>query len=466
MPSRKAKFSPAGLLPTGSFAMPEDAYRVLARTAAFARFPTSPEALLSAKQQWLEGSIATVIRDGVATIPVRGPMLKSFSWLVWYLNASCYEQLALDLEACLDNPQVRTILFEIDSPGGQTSGMDEITERVFAARDRKPTRALISGVGCSAAYAIAAAAGEITITPGSIAGCLGTIVEGQDWSGFDEQMGIKRWSVVSAQTPKKRLTPTSAEGQAELQQMVNAIADVMLGNIATHRGTTLEDVLANYGEGGVLVGDAAVQAGLADRLGTSDSLHAELTAAAAASITLFPGATMKDTPKGSAAPATVRAEDTKKDEDETKDDKATVSADEKKDDKDAPKPDARITSVVVLAAVYPALVTAARTEGAAAERARISGIQALQRPGLEAVIKACVEDGTCTPDAAAMRILQHEKKQREGHLGAIAGDEAKLDPPANTTTDTEASGDDAVVGRITATYDKHRGGRRAATGRN
>lgn len=452
-------------LPSGPFAMTEESYRLLANAAAFSRFPNSPEALLSARQQWLEGSVSTLIRDGVATIPVRGPLMKSFSWLSWYFGAACYEQIALDLERSIEDSRVELVVLDINSPGGETAGLDEITDRIFVARERKPIKALISGTGASAAYSLAAAAHEVITTPGSVVGCIGTVVEGEDWSGFDEKMGIKRWRVVSSQSPKKRLDPTSKAGQSEIQQMVDAIADVMITAIAKHRATSVENVLENYGQGGVLVGDAAVQAGLADRLGTSDSIHAELSAAAAASTPLYVRATMNNNPKGSAAPPGVRAEG---DKDEKKEDEPKVNADDKKKDgeDEEPKADARVKSVAVLAMLYPALVSAIRAEGATSERTRISAIEALKRPGLETVIKGCIDDASCTPEAAAMRILQHEKSQRSAHLGALASDEEKLDKPKNTATDTEGSGDDSVVGRITATYDKHRGGRRTTAGRN
>ena len=59
-------------------------------------------------------------------------------------------------------------------------------------------------------------------------------------------------------------------------------------------------------------------------------------------------------------------------------------------------------------------------EGAAAERARIAGIEAHALPGHEALIAEMKADGATTPDQAAGRILGAEKARRGTEMRGIA----------------------------------------------
>jgi capsid assembly protease len=48
--------------------------------------------------------------------------------------------------------------------------------------------------------------------------------------------------------------------------------------VATYRGVTTQRVLSDFGKGGIFVGQAAVKAGLADRIGSFEGVLAELSA--------------------------------------------------------------------------------------------------------------------------------------------------------------------------------------------
>lgn len=85
----------------------------------------------------------------------------------------------------------------------------------------------------------------------------------------------------------------------------------------------------------------------------------------------------------------------------------------------APATSAAATTVAELASVYPDLCASIRAEGAAAERARILGIEAHAMPGHEKLIADMKADGSVTPDMAAGRILAAEKAARAGHMRGI-----------------------------------------------
>jgi hypothetical protein len=84
--------------------------------------------------------------------------------------------------------------------------------------------------------------------------------------------------------------------------MVDAMAEVFIADVAGYRGTKPEKVVSDFGAGGVLVGRAAVDAGMADRLGSLESLIRELSHGGRAgkrSMSPMPGATAGANSEGS-----------------------------------------------------------------------------------------------------------------------------------------------------------------------
>lgn len=111
---------------------------------------------------------------------------------------------------------------------------------------------------------------------------------------------------------------------------------------------------------------------------------------------------------------------------------------------DKPAAPATITSIAALTAAYPQLcadiASAARLEGAAAERTRILGIEANALPGHEQLVAEMKADPNVSPDQAAGRILGAERALRgnaaqairdvETHTGSVRAAPAAAHTPA------------------------------------
>jgi hypothetical protein len=72
----------------------------------------------------------------------------------------------------------------------------------------------------------------------------------------------------------KRPDPTTEDGKAEIQRTVDALGEIFVGTVARNRGVSADTVLSDFGRGGVYVGQAAVDAGLADEVGSYESVLA------------------------------------------------------------------------------------------------------------------------------------------------------------------------------------------------
>ncbi|MCA2992080.1 S49 family peptidase [Gemmatimonas sp.] len=251
---------------------PSGLERVLATAERLMASPT--EAVSAEAEDGVEYSYRLTTRQGVGQIRVYGPLVSASSWLSWYYDS--YGVLAHEITQALRDPAVKALVLTIDSPGGHVNGCQELARIIRAARGSKPIVAFIEGDACSAAYWIASACDEIVTAETSALGCLGAQVAYLDATKALEQWGLREIVITSSQTPEKNRPPVDDEGKRAWQQMVDDIADVFLGTVADYRGVTREDVDARFGQGAVLVGARAVAAGLADRVGTYEALHAEL----------------------------------------------------------------------------------------------------------------------------------------------------------------------------------------------
>ncbi|MBO0155228.1 S49 family peptidase, partial [Vibrio parahaemolyticus] len=84
--------------------------------------------------------------------------------------------LAQDFTQALNDPSIKAILLNIDSPGGEAKGIHELAEMIYQARGKKRIIAYDGGNACSAAYWIASACDEIVIDATGCAGSIGTVL--------------------------------------------------------------------------------------------------------------------------------------------------------------------------------------------------------------------------------------------------------------------------------------------------
>ena len=124
----------------------------------------NPEAIAAQLGRKQQNTYAVSIRNNVAVIPIHGPLFRYANLFTVISGATSYELLARDFNAALENQEVKAILFDIDSPGGEVNGCSELADMIYQARGKKPIIAYASGNCCSGAYWIAAACDEIVVT--------------------------------------------------------------------------------------------------------------------------------------------------------------------------------------------------------------------------------------------------------------------------------------------------------------
>lgn len=228
---------------------------------------TNPEILEAYRAKGLERAERARRRGDVAILNATGVMMKYGNIFAEISGATSYQILRRDLQTALDDQSISSILIVVDSPGGEANGCDELAAAIYAGRDRKPITAFVSGMAASGGYWLASAASRVVVSDMAMLGSIGVVMGIEDRSAADERRGVRTIEFVSSQSPGKRPDPDTEEGRSRVQSMVDGLADVFISAVAKHRGVTADTVVKRFGGGGILIGAAAVKAGMADEVG-------------------------------------------------------------------------------------------------------------------------------------------------------------------------------------------------------
>lgn len=374
------------------------------------------EALEARLGRQLDNTRTVTVRDGVAVVPVTGPIFRRANLFTSISGATSTEVLATDIQAALDDPTVRAIVLDIDSPGGEATGINELSDLIYQARGQKPLKAYVGGIGASAAYWIASAADEVVVDDTAQLGSVGVVLNLQR---REDKPGTTTYEIVSSNAPNKRPDMETEAGRAQLQARVDELAAVFLDKVARNRGIARDEINTRFRQGGIATGALAVEAGMADRLGSLETLIAELAGSSASnqrrSITMT---VVKTTAELHAA--------------------IEAGTDPK---------------TIQIAAAEPVDTDKLRAEAAeqatTAERARCQGIHALAGPGFEKEINQAIETGASV-EATGLALFK-AAQDRGISLAAIQADGTRApaaQPPQGDQGDEEhTAAVEAITGR-------------------
>lgn len=218
---------------------------------------------------------SVVTQQGIVIIPIFGTLVQRTTGLEAQSGLTSYATIGQQIDTALNDPNVKGIVLDIDSPGGEANGVFDLAQRIFAARKVKPIYAVADEEAFSAAYAIAAAASKIFVPRTGGVGSIGVIAVHLDQSVADEQDGLQ-YTAVYAGARKNDLSPhepLSDPARELLQAEVDRVCGFFINDVAQMRGMTPDAVKAT--EAALYFGQDAVKAGLADQIGTlNDALGA------------------------------------------------------------------------------------------------------------------------------------------------------------------------------------------------
>jgi len=280
----------------------------------------------------------------IAVLPLFGTIFPRANMMTDVSGATSAEVFGKQFDGLMKDPEVGAIVLDVDSPGGQVSGIEELSTKIFEARGIKPIVAIANHTMASAAYWIGTAADELVITPSGEVGSIGVFAMHEDVSAALEKEGVKI-SLISEgkyKTEGNPYEPLSEESRAAIQGRVAEYYDRFVNAVARNRGVQVADVRGGFGEGRMAGSGQAVEMGMADRIATLEETIARLqmggrgagikTSGKAAEANLTPG----PFPEGKGSEAAGNGEEMNKDVPEEAIDQAEPVA-----EKDANEAEAR-----------------------------------------------------------------------------------------------------------------------------
>lgn len=180
------------------------------------------------------------------------------------------------LQEAFKDKNTKGVILRINSPGGSPVQAGQIYDeirRLRALYPAIPLYAVVDDICASGGYYVAAAADKIYVDKASIVGSIGVIMDGFGFTGTMEKLGVDR-RVLTAGENKAFLdpfSPVNKDQQQYAEQMLEEIHGQFIQVVRQGRGQRLKEIPGMF-SGLVWTGEKSVSLGLADGLGSMDSV--------------------------------------------------------------------------------------------------------------------------------------------------------------------------------------------------
>lgn len=189
-----------------------------------------------------------------------------------------YQSIAAQIDSAIAQGFSK-IVFNIDSPGGEASGLFSLTDKIRKLADRNiETIAYADGMACSAAYGIFAACQKTYATETSILGSIGVLMVHVDTSAKDAADG-KTYTILRSKSEKAlgdSHSPLSEQAVSKMQLLLDTMDAAFNNDISASRGLSVDQIKSMKGSE-FMAGDA-LKLGLVDKIvsGFDEALNISL----------------------------------------------------------------------------------------------------------------------------------------------------------------------------------------------
>ena len=213
-------------------------------------------------------------KDNPVRIPLDGLIMREPVGGLFSAREDKIEVLLRRIRAAHNDPAVRAIILEVNSPGGAITPTDEIYAALLRFRESSGDRRIVvfmRDIAASGGYYAAMAGDWLIAEPTSLVGSIGVIMQMLNWHELSERIGISQTSVQSGGNKDlmNPFRPTSDEEIAILQELVDSMHDRFTGIVQEQRG--LDDAaMGQVADGRIMDSARALQDGLIDEIGYWD----------------------------------------------------------------------------------------------------------------------------------------------------------------------------------------------------
>ena len=185
------------------------------------------------------------------------------------------------LKRAYENKSAKAVVLKINSPGGSPVQSDEIWQEIQYLKKQyadKKLYAVIGDTGASGAYYIASAADEILVNPSSLVGSIGVIMPNYGVNQLMQKLGVEDRTMTSGDNKAilSMTQPIDPKQQAHVQGVLDNVHMHFINAVKEGRGKKLKSNDPAIFSGLFWTGEQAVALGVADRIGSLNSLKREL----------------------------------------------------------------------------------------------------------------------------------------------------------------------------------------------
>jgi protease IV len=216
---------------------------------------------------WFKSGDVSLPKAHTALIDVQG---------VISADDSSADSVISSLQDAFDDNKTRGVILRINSPGGSPVQAGQIYDEIKRLRAKHPDiplHAVVDDICASGGYYVAAAADNIYVDKASIVGSIGVLMDGFGFTKTMEKLGVER-RLLTAGENKGFLDPFSPVDEKQQQyakKMLEEIHNQFIGVVKEGRGKRLKDTPELF-SGLVWSGQASIEMGLADGLGSVESV--------------------------------------------------------------------------------------------------------------------------------------------------------------------------------------------------
>lgn len=214
----------------------------------------------------------------VAILPLYGVIFPRANLFSEMSGGTSLQRFTQAFRQAVNDPGISAIVFDVDSPGGQADGLDELAAEIRASRGRKPMVAVANHMMASAAYYLGSATDEVVAAPGAEVGSIGVRMKHVEVSRANDAAGITVTEIAAGRfkTEVSSDAPLSDDARAHLQTLVDESYELFVNAVAKGRGVSAATVRRDYGEGRWFMPREALRRGMIDRVESLDATVARM----------------------------------------------------------------------------------------------------------------------------------------------------------------------------------------------
>jgi protease-4 len=206
-----------------------------------------------------------------ARIAVNGIIMRETDGGPFRLRTDKVEGILREIRAATADPEVKGIILEVNSPGGDLTSSDEIYAALQRFKNRDPERRIVSfagGIAASGGYYVSLPGDHIIAEPTAVIGSIGVILQTLNWKVLAEKIGVTDTTIKSGEN-KDLLNPfrdVSPEQKALVQNLIDTFHQRFFDLVCASRQMNA-DQLRPLADGRIFSATAAQQNGLVDSIG-------------------------------------------------------------------------------------------------------------------------------------------------------------------------------------------------------